>query len=592
MLVVGLGILLVLAAVLLVGLRARSAGVQGPPVNLALDRPYTVTAPISDPLFEKYQQAYPDTGGLLTNGKFGSTSELHSGWVGFSYQDSRTVDINLGRVGTVESITANFLNDTGAGVFLPPRVVFSVSLDGRTWQRVGDQAPPIPVTSIATGAVNYQVSGVLIRARYVRVQFAVTVSTFIDEIQVNGRPGVIRGSRAPITTPDQNQTTIGYATTAQAGGVHNVLLAPVYLGSSYNQTKIPWNLTAAQWLPMVAYLSPQGTIQGWYFDTILAALGAGAPVSTMTDWQNWINHLFSLGPYAGSTPPTQLAALNEAVGQAKAALGDPAYQENVIIAIPDPSTKITDWGSLGGQTLDFTNTADREAAVDWFIAQVEQAWKQSNYPNLHLAGFYWTGESIYVQHAGSVELVQHTAATVHAAGARFYWIPFFGAAGVPVWKQLGFDAAFLQPNYAFSPVPDNPIRLTEAAELARHYGMGLEMEFPYAVTNPTAAYGTNRYLAYQNAALAYGFAHGVPLAWYQNTQGLLLDYQGGRAVYDLVHAFIAGKYTPTLYQRVGGKGTLFEQYLPRPSTQALPPAGTLDIPTGLFDLTTGARGTG
>lgn len=43
-------------------------------------------------------------------------------------------------------------------------------------------------------------------------------------------------------------------------------------------------------------------------------------------------------------------------------------------------------------------------------------------------------------------------------------------------EKLGFDTAFLQPNHFFSKdIPD--IRLDQACNTARKFGMGLEMEF-------------------------------------------------------------------------------------------------------------------
>jgi hypothetical protein len=137
----------------------------------------------------------------------------------------------------------------------------------------------------------------------------------------------------------------------------------------------------------------------------------------------------------------------------------------------------------------------------------------------------------------------------------------------------------MQPNFAFESLA-NPIRLTETAELAQHYGMGLEMEFPFQVlspapSNPGRLSGTNRYLLYQDAALAYGYAHGVPLAWYQNTQNLLTDYEGHRYVYDLVYRFLEGTYHPVAYQNVQGKWVL------KPVTPDLPLFAPLALPRGL-----------
>lgn len=162
---------------------------------------------------------------------------------------------------------------------------------------------------------------------------------------------------------------------------------------------------------------------------------------------------------------------------------------------------------------------------------------------------------------------------------RFYWIPSFEAVGYKNWRQLGFDVAMMQPNYAFTAGGQvlGPQRLTETAELAAHYGLGFEMEFPYAVLNPGAtAPNTNTYLQYQDAALAYGYSQNVPLAWYQNTQGILNDYLGHRVVYDEINDFLQGSYTPVQYVP-SSDGT----YSLAPASPDLPTLQPVEIPAAL-----------
>ena len=36
---------------------------------------------------------------------------------------------------------------------------------------------------------------------------------------------------------------------------------------------------------------------------------------------------------------------------------------------------------------------------------------------------------------------------VRSKGLRFYWIPYYTAQGYSEWRDLGFDAAYLQPTY-------------------------------------------------------------------------------------------------------------------------------------------------
>ncbi len=551
--------------------------------NLALGKPYSVSYGIPDTFFHNRNATWHDTGGVLTNGQYANPNIFYGGfnhqWVGYAYQDSRTITVDLGQIDTVHAITADYLNAPQYGVFLPLRVMFSVSNNGQDWQQVGNLPSPVPVSSSTTTSVQWKDSGLNIQARYVRIQFPVTVDVFTDEIQVFGQTGIGGGVPAPINTPRQTSPNLGYASLAQTHGVSDLLLTPLWLGANFNQQIYPWNLTPQQWLPLITYDSPSGKILNWYFPSVLAALGAGSNATSQVGWETWIQHLFTLGPYANrSGQSTELPALNQAVATGQAALHDPSHRVNVVIAIPYPAPSETNWGRLDGQTMDFASTRDRIKAVTWFIRAVEQAWQQANLTHLRLAGFYWTNESVYVRNPGEVQLVQATARLVHAVHGKFYWIPFYGAAGYNLWRKLGFDVAMLQPNYAFNGAITRQ-RFQGVAETAQHYGMGVEMEFPYAALNPASPLGSNRYLMYQDAALAYGYAKNVPLAWYQNTQSLLVDYQDQRILYNLVYDFLQGTYTPQAYVPDGSG-----QYVLKPVSEVFPAVQPVTIPRGINSL--------
>jgi hypothetical protein len=568
-----------------VTMTAKAAVHPAADVNLALGKSYTVSTPITDPLLSTDESNwFPSHPGILTDGKNAQPVFYPIHWIAnpdwdiFMDQNSRSIVVDLGKTDTVHKITADFLNDPANYTFLPPHAILSVSIDGTHWERVGDVTPPVPLTAQATENVLYAQDHLNIQARYVRLDFSTDDNVAVDEIQVLGQPGVQPGAKRPHETPHQIARSAGYATLKQSGGVNDMLLTPLWLSSNYDQSRYPWNLTAKQWLPMIAYIDKQGQIKNWLFRSIIAWPGAGSTSATQQDWQTWMDHIFSTGPYQNTATATEFPALDQAVGEAKAALHDPHYQENVIVSIPYPDPSVSNWGTVNGKTLNFSNPIDRQTAVDWFIQQVVRQWRQSHYKNLRLAGFYWYNEDVNVHINGELSLLQHTSRVIHSHNLRFYWIPYFEAPGYRIWRQLGFDVAMMQPNYAFN---SNPVeRLSETAELAKQYGLGVELEFPYAVTDPSAAKGTNQYLQYQDAALQYGFSRNVPLAWYQNTQGVLTDYLQNRMVYDLVNEFIQGTYTPQAYQPTGS-GNDGKQYVLRPVQPQLPAFEPLHVPAGL-----------
>ena len=71
-------------------------------VDLALGKPYTVTAGIPDSFFSN-RNVWKDPGGVLTNGQLANPNiflggQLNHQWVGYGYQDNRTITVNLGQV--------------------------------------------------------------------------------------------------------------------------------------------------------------------------------------------------------------------------------------------------------------------------------------------------------------------------------------------------------------------------------------------------------------------------------------------------------------------------------------------------------------
>ncbi|MCK9910445.1 DUF4855 domain-containing protein, partial [Microbacteriaceae bacterium K1510] len=88
---------------------------------------------------------------------------------------------------------------------------------------------------------------------------------------------------------------------------------------------------------------------------------------------------------------------------------------------------------------------------------------------------YWYHELIDDGVPRERQLIREMASLVHDQSLRYYWIPYFGATGLAEWRELGFDYAFVQPNfYSDKPIPVDRIEATLA--VANKYGMGIEVE--------------------------------------------------------------------------------------------------------------------
>jgi len=263
----------------------------------------------------------------------------------------------------------------------------------------------------------------------------------------------------------------------QTGGI--VDLALLYQGGTH---RIDW--TPEQFTSYLTWTNPETQKEEWLFDGFLFiefksntgfmfAKGYGAKPSTKENQLWFLERIFEKGK--------SVDALDQALGKTIERLGAPPRPRRVVLTLPEPIVQTENWGELNGKALDYSNTEDRIAAVQWFIDMLLERWKKEGYQHLELAGFYWTAEEMG---DSDKELMQAVSKYIHRHDKRFYWIPWWRSPGSNVWKDLGFDVAYQQPNYFFKlDVPDG--RVEEACRFAKQRGMGMEMEWDERVMSDT-----------------------------------------------------------------------------------------------------------
>lgn len=109
------------------------------------------------------------------------------------------------------------------------------------------------------------------------------------------------------------------------------------------------------------------------------------------------------------------------------------------------------------------------------LPALRRAFADARFRHLRLRAIYWLTESVTPPDSG---IVRGVADQAHAAGLQFIWIPYFTASGISTWRTLGFDAAWLQPNYFFRPHLSVD-RLDSAVTRARAEQMGLAVELDH-----------------------------------------------------------------------------------------------------------------
>lgn len=535
----------------------KATSISGAPtqsdVNLALGKPYTVQDPWLDPQWVQDETSHPDTNGTkLTSGVYGTTTMAN--FVGYLRDDYRNIDLDLGNVETIHSISAGFLQDVPAGIYFPEAVTFSLSQDGTNWALIGTVPTTVPLdTTTSNGSSTiYQTfsrSGLNYAARYIRFHFQTHVWVFCDQVQVMGLSSVAASVPFPTVTPQAPTQSLGFPDAGPLTGYASEQVL-IYNGYTANNTST-WK--TADFKPYVTYIDTSGNSQSMLFDSFLFlpegkapsgdSFGAAGTPSNQADWQYYIDNTFDSA--------NQLTALNEAVANAHTTLHNNLFPA-VVIAIPYPSPSQTQF-SAGinfnqNQVGDSTALKNRFSAVKWYIDTVIQDWKNAGYPNLNLIGFYWYDENIeYGLSTIEIPLIEQVAAYIHSQGYKFNWIPDYQGQGFQIWQQLGFDVANMQPNYYTAPSSVPVQRLAIAASISKQYGMGIELEMDNNILNMTSSGSTYRtkVQSYFSAGSTYGYK-GTFCNWYQGIQTLGDASQSTntpvRAIYDSAEQWMMPTY--------------------------------------------------
>ena len=285
--------------------------------------------------------------------------------------------------------------------------------------------------------------------------------------------------------------------------------------------------------------------------------GYGTPAKK-TDWEWLLDRIFAADK--------GLDALDKCIEQYKSEIGDPGFRHKIVLGWVMPIDGQSDWGELNGKNLNFNVRSHRLEAAEWYLDQLMTRFDNAEYKNLELVGFYCIEEDS--NHFNG--LTPFVSDYIHEHGYKFYWIPFFSAAGYSDWKELGFDLAFLQPNYFFN-VDLHPSRVTDACRLAKMKDMGLEMEWEYTVLHesPDSRYGMLE--EYIDRFEEQGVFDSSAIAYYSGTKTILQMYESSdientvildRIVDHIVDRRVNGvggvedvKATDNLYA-VGGQGEL------------------------------------
>lgn len=474
---------------------------------------------------ETEEKSYPGPKEGLTSGD--------ETWTGFFRQQGRDITVDLKKVAPVTKISLEFEQEAGSGIYLPQYMNCSISAEGKEWYHLGQVNHSIDPADPAVQSKDFTLTFPPVTARYVKISFPVDVFVFARHLSIKGggQP------QSPVILAHEEQSWQSADTYLQIPDLKNILL--VFSGSHGDLGK--W--TSQDFLPMLVYLDKRNSIEGKMFDTMLF-LPYPDLACTKEGWTAYSEDLFA--------PGAQLSALEETMARLNKI---PDYQGkvNVILTVPYPDGQQEDFGILesGGSPLCFSEkkagqsqaSGDRLLAVRWYYDNLIDRWDRAGFKYLNLAGIYWYKESMDPTTPGDVELVQDVARLVRNDGLKFFWIPFFGAQGYDVWRSYGFNHAFLQPNYYASNVPPDE-RMDKAAELAKRYNLGLEIECDDGILYSPEYY--NLFYKQLNKAKQLNIDKEASKAYYAGSKTLVRAWRSDnykiRSIYDDIYKWLNGTY--------------------------------------------------
>lgn len=512
-----------------IGENSVAAAVYQPEVELAGAATYSVIQLAPDKGFsETEKKSYPGPADGLA-----SKSDT---WTGFFRQGGRDITVDLKQARPVTKISFEFEQEAESGIYFPKNMDCSISMDGKAWYRLGQVRHNIDPSNTTVLSKNFTLTFQPVTARYVKLSFPVDVFVFARHLSITG------GSppEKPAILAQNDQATKTADTYLQIPDMKNILL--VFSGGHGDLGK--W--TSEDFLPMLAYVDNRYSVKGKMFDTMLF-LPYPELACTRDGWAAYADDLFA--------PEAQLSALDEAMARLNK-IPDYRGKVNVILTLLYPDGQQQDFGALekGRPSLSFSDknvgpdqaAKNRLSAVRWYYDQLMTRWNQAGFKNINLAGIYWYRESMDPTTPGDVDLVQNVARLVRNNGQQFFWIPFFGAKGYDNWRSFGFNHAFLQPNYyADNGPPDE--RMDKAAELAKRYNLGLEIECDDGILYNRSYYD----LFYKQLDKAHqlNIDQAASKAYYAGSKTLVRVWRSDnykiRAIYDDLYRWINGTYKPT-----------------------------------------------
>ena len=471
---------------------------------------------------------------LLTDGKRHS-SDIEGEYFVFYRGTGRHVVADLGHIMAVDGCTVTFQDRLTWGIATPPVYYISLSENGIDWTTVyAKHNPDYGVTAKFDDTHEISFADTY-RARYVRITFAtvpdngISSSVYMGEFEVWGK----KNPAGAIAAVEQNDNPYGKYPDPEEYGISDILWAGI--GNEVGEVCTTYHVltvdTAYHYLTTTdANDQPLET----YFDSI--AFTTRGNLSWEKDrnksYEWFLKELFRDG--------VNMDALEEAMTKINQKTGG---NRKVTVWIPVNCPVIGDtWNGKSIQTAD-----DYIECLKWMADTAIQAFEAKDYKYVTLVGFYWQVENLRPNYYSPGEAYDIPAAIafneyVHSLDLMTVWLPYYNHLN-GIWHShyYGFDITCWQPNVMFNATETT--RMQTIAELAKLYGVGIEIELEPLPQSKESLY---LYREYLGAGYDYGFMNGIN-AYYQGAvPGAHILYKDStdpycKEMYDETVLYVQGK---------------------------------------------------
>ena len=475
--------------------------------------------------------------GLLTDGKYHSEGKdpKDADYFMFHRGAGRHVVADLGHVMSVSSCVISFEDKRSWGMCTPPVYYISVSENGKDWVTVfAEHNPDYGKVDRGHDIRTCEFEDEY-RARYVRLTFGTVPDNrtssfvYVGEWEIWGKKNAEKAKTATLN----KDIVYGRYPDPEEVGVSDILWTGI--GNTVGEHCTTYHvLTEQTAYEYMCTAGEDGKADKLLFDSF--CFTTREPMN----WQPERNETYSWWLKEVYYEGLNMDAVNAARKRINEELGIEG-KAKVWLAVNCPIIGDT----FNGKKV--STLKDYNECLKWMVDEALKGFKAKNYEYVELMGFYWQVENMRPNlwapaAAHDTKAVIEFNKYVHSLGYKTVWLPYYNN-NYGIWDAIyyGFDVTCWQPNYMFNDT--EPTRLKAIAELAKLYGVGIEIEIE---SNKQGEESLKKYREYLGAGYEYGFMNGVN-AYYQGAvPGAYTIYRNdtneyNKAIHDETVLYIRGE---------------------------------------------------